>query len=129
MMVRTLVRVVWLWPMGSIVVWACSGPDAIQAMDRARWAGWGLWLLALLLVGAANVQARRLGVPIRAVAAGWILVMAHPGLWVPVTSGDCGLQRVQSSLVFTALAAAIGIWGMVRAQLDGHDDSERSPRP
>ena len=80
-------------------------------------------------VGAANVQACRMGVPMRAVAAGWILVMAHPGLWIPVTSGDCGLQRVQSGLVFTALAAAIGIWGMFRAQQTGHDDSDRSPRP
>ena len=129
MMVRTLVRVFWLWPMVSTVVWACSGPGATQAMDRAWWAGWGLWLLAVLLVGTANVQARRMGVPMRAVAAGWILVVAHPGLWIPVTSGDCGLQRVQSGLVFTALAAAIGIWGVVRAQQTGHDDSERSPRP
>ena len=128
-MIRTIVRVVWLWPSLAHVVWACSGPGAIQAMNRARWAGWGLWLLAAILVGVANVRARRRGVPMRAVAAGWILVMAHPGLWIPVTAGDCGLQRVQSGLLFTALAAALGIWGIVRAQMIDHADSERSPRP
>ena len=108
---------------------ACSGPDAVATMDRMKWLGWGLWLLAIGLVLAASVRARRLGVPLRAVAAGWILVVAHPGLWIPVDGGDCGQARLEGSLLFTALAAAVGAWGMIRRSPMPQEDSERSPRP
>ncbi|HCH65924.1 MAG TPA: hypothetical protein DFR83_24190 [Deltaproteobacteria bacterium] len=129
MSVRVFSRVVVLWPMVPSIVWACSGPEAAAVMSRAKWTGWGLWGLTLVLVGAATLRARRLGVPMRAVSAGWVLALAHPGLWIPVTSGDCGLYRVKSAIVYTALAAGVGIWGMVRGGPVDHERVEDSPRP
>ena len=85
--------------------------------------------MSIGLVLAANLRARRVGVPMRAVAAGWLLVLAHPGIWLSVTSGDCGALRVERGLLFTALAAAIGVWGMIRTPPLDQDTADRSPRP
>jgi hypothetical protein len=99
-------------------------------MTRMKWAGWGLWLFSIGLVVAAGLRARRMGVPMRAVASGWILVLAHPGLWMSVDAGDCGQARFEGSLLFTALAAAIGVWGMLRSPpSEPQDDADRSPLP
>ncbi len=115
--------------LGAPVVRACSGPGAERTIQLSEWAGWGLWGLATVLVVAANLRARRLGGSGRSVAAGWVLVFAHPGLWMSARGGDCGMQLVQSSLLFTILAAGIGIWGMLRVVEPDQDDSDRSPRP
>ena len=110
-------------------VLACSGPGAAEAIARAEWAGWGLLGLAVVMVLAANLRARRLGVGGRSMAAGWILIFAHPGIWMSARSGDCGATRLESSLLFTALAAGLGLWGMLRSGPDPQDDGDRSPRP
>ena len=122
-------RVWLLWAALQSTALACSGPDAVATMNRMKWAGWGLWILAIGLVLAASLRARRLGVPLRAVASGWILVLAHPGLWISVDAGDCGQARLKGSLLFTALAAAVGAWGVIRSAPGSQEDADRSPRP
>ena len=110
--------------------WACSGPGAARAMAWSEWGGWGLLALTAGLVLAANLRARRLGIGRRPMAAGWIVLVAHPGIWLAASESDCGAGRLQSSLLFTILAAFLGIWGMLRRAPDDHVPSdERSPRP
>lgn len=119
-----------------VLVWlasvarACSAPDAEAVMATAKWSGWGfLGVTAVIVLGSAW-RAKRLGRGTRSMAAGFILLVAHPGIWMPVTGPDCGTERLEGSLLFTGLAAALGLWGVLRAHPEDQPRSEeRSPRP
>ena len=109
--------------------WGCSGPGAAEAMVRAELGGWGLVVLTVAMVAAATLRSVRLGHGARLMAGGWILVLAHPGIWMSARSGDCGMARVESGLLFTLLAAMLGLWGMFRKTGPQEASEDDSPRP
>lgn len=109
--VRSVLLAALLLPAGA---WACSGPGAAAAVRRAELGGWGLAALTALLVFAATGFARGRGVGRGPVAAGWVLVGVHPGLWLDAAGGDCGAARLEGSMLFTAVACAIVLWSAWR---------------
>jgi len=94
--------------------WACSGPGAAAAVRRAEVGGWGLAALTAVLVMAATGFARSRSVGRGPVAAGWVLVGVHPGLWLDAGGGDCGSARLEGSILFTAVACVIALWSAWR---------------
>jgi hypothetical protein len=99
------------WP---ALGWACSGPGAAEAMQRARYGGWGLALLTGIAVLGATVLVRRRGLGLGSVAAGWVLVAVHPGLWLGVDGGDCGQSRLEGSVLFACMGVALAMWSFWR---------------
>ncbi len=89
------------------LAFGCSGPGAMAAILRAERLGWMLWGVNLLLVGAAAL------IP-RVRAGGWrklrpllLLVVLHPGCWLSARMGDCGMTRLEGSVVFLALTPLV----------------------
>ena len=83
---------------------ACSGPGAQAAMDRASLVGAGCYLVSLVATLIAIIRARRLKTNLAKVGAAFavLLLLAHPTIWLGVTSGDCG-----NSLLFVGPATAL----------------------
>jgi hypothetical protein len=93
---------------------ACSGPGAAAAIERAELGGWRLAAGTLSLVGVATLLARRRGLGRGPVAAGWVLVVVHPGLWLGARGGDCGQTRLEGSVLFACMGAALLLWSLWR---------------
>jgi len=77
-------------------------------------AGWGCVALTLGVALAASWVARRRGAGMRPTAGVWLLVVAHPGIWMVPEGVDGGEALVQSALVFTMLAVGGGFWAAYR---------------
>lgn len=92
------------------------------------------WALAGLTFGVAVLatwMVARRGLRRQAAASVWLLVLAHPGIWLtpePV-GGDRSL--LHSSLIFTILAVVLSGWISYRPVSSDADESgdKRSPRP
>lgn len=96
------------------VAWACSGPGAAEAMARARYGGWGLAAVTALGVAGATLLTRRRALGRGPVAAGWVLLAVHPGLWLGVQGGDCGRARLEGSVLFACMGVALAMWSFWR---------------
>jgi hypothetical protein len=61
-------------------------------MARASFVGVACYLVSLVATVVATVRARRLKTRLAKVAAAFavLLLLAHPTIWLGVTSGDCG---------------------------------------
>ena len=86
--------------------WACSGPGAMAAIERAERLGWQLFALLLGVSVIATVLLRRWQVGWRRLAAIALLVVVHPGWWLTARGGDCGSMRLMGSIGVTAVGAA-----------------------
>lgn len=90
---------------------ACSGPGAQGAMDRASLVGVACYLVSLVASVVAIIRARRLKTKLARVGAAFavLLLLAHPTIWLGVTSGDCGNALLflgpTTALVHAAVAA------------------------
>lgn len=96
------------------VAWACSGPGAAEAIARAEMGGYALAAFTLLSVLGATLLGRRRGLGRGPVAAGWVLVAVHPGLWLGARSGDCGQTRLEGSVLFACMGVALVLWSIWR---------------
>ena len=83
---------------------ACSGPGAQAAMDRASLVGVSCYVVSLVATVIAIIRARRLKTKLAKGGAAFavLLLLAHPTIWLGVTSGDCG-----NSLLFLGPATAL----------------------
>lgn len=106
--------------------WSCSGAGAADAMARARLGGWGLALVTVVGVLAATLLTRRRRLGRGPVAAGWVLVAVHPGLWLGVDGGDCGQARLEGSVLFACMGIALAMWSVWRPPAAEPED-EPSP--
>ncbi len=75
---------------------ACSGEGARELMFRSTLAGWaGLALSVAATLVSVRLSRQRSGAWRKAATVLSVgLVLVHPGLWVGVTSGDCGATRL-----------------------------------
>lgn len=105
-----------LWWLSTSTAWACSGPGAEEAIARAEWGGTALAVFTVLLMAGATYLARQRGAMGRALAGGYVLLLAHPGWWMSARGGDCGEARLDGALLFTFLAAGIGVWSAIRPE-------------
>lgn len=89
-----------------MVVLACSGPGAAEAIARAWTLGFAAFGATALGVGVTAALRRWLGVPWASVgnALGLVLVLAHPGCWCAPIGGDCGQARVTLSAAWGAVS-------------------------
>jgi hypothetical protein len=69
---------------------------------------------AALSLGGATVIARQRGLGLRTVAAGWVLVAVHPGLWQEPDPADGGLQHLIACGLFTVTALGVLTWARLR---------------
>ena len=109
--VGAFVLIALCWPG---LAWACIGPGAAEAMERAQYGGWGSAALTLLAVLAATLFVWSRGLGRGPVAAGWVLVAVHPGLWLGVGDGDCGQARLEGSVLFACMGVALAMWSFWR---------------
>jgi hypothetical protein len=100
-----------LWPG---LCWACSGPGAESAIQRATLLGVVGLVAQLGLALAASVMARRKGVVRHPVLAAWALVAMHPGIWSSARSGDCGQTREVGALPFLLAGLLVLGWAWAR---------------
>ncbi len=93
---------------------ACSGPGAAQHIAQATTAGYILlavaWIL-LALVGFLSLFGGERG---KVVVVQAVLTLAHPGLWLSATGGDCGRMRVVASFGLTCLCLVLALWTILR---------------
>lgn len=91
---------------------ACSGEGAAEAMAQNSLLGLACLLMSFAATIVAVVLARKRG---GALAKGLavfavLLLMAHPTIWLGVTSGDCGQSlRVTGPVVVALQCAIVGL--------------------
>lgn len=102
------------WSASAVVMltssaWACSGPGAGSEIMRATLIGWACALFTFSSVIVLFVNAKQHGgaIPWIAFILGLVFALAHPGVWMSATSGDCGSGRLMLSLIVTPVHAAI----------------------
>jgi hypothetical protein len=105
---------------------ACSGPGAAEFMARNALRGTLLWVVALLAVGF--VWWKRFRGPRGVRLAMTACLMLHPGWWMSVTSGDCGLTKVEVGFAVTCTTLVLlAVHEWLRRKRGG--PSTRSPVP
>lgn len=98
---------------------ACSGPGAAEAITRAEIGGWILAGMSLGMAGLTSRLAWIRKIKSPPVAMAWVLLLAHPGLWVSARSGDCGRERWLLAGIFTLLEAGLVGWAWLRPGRQG----------
>lgn len=98
--------------------WACSGPGAAAAIQKAEAQGWLMFAGAMVL-GAASMGLRRWsGMPWNRCWWPMVVAAAHPGWWFSARMGDCGTMRVLGSVgmlaVMVLLTVALIIMALAR---------------
>ena len=99
--------------MSHLLILACSGPGAPDAMARASLVGVGCLLISFAATVFAIVRARRLAVRAPALAA-VLLLLFHPTVWLGVTSGDCGRMLLMVGPAVAVVHAGIAGFLMLR---------------
>ncbi|HOX42316.1 MAG TPA: hypothetical protein PK668_01900 [Myxococcota bacterium] len=92
------------------LAWACSGPGAAEAIERATSLGWILFGAAALVAGLAMLGLRRLGWSFKRLRWAALPVALDPAWWWSARAGDCGRTLVLGAWIFlglTVLLAAI----------------------
>ncbi len=103
---------------------ACSGPGAEAAVARAEVEGWVALGLAVLLAALTTGIGWSRGLRAHPMAAAWVLVLAHPALWLDARGGDCGRERVVGSALFTLAAVGLVAWARLRPLARAGDPGE-----
>ena len=100
-------------------------------MPSDQMVAWGLAGLAFGVATLATWMAGRRGLRRQSVASVWLLVLAHPGIWMTPDPLDGGRSLIQSALLFTILAVIIAAWLSYRPVSSESDEpsDKRSPRP
>lgn len=81
--------------------WACSGPEAAEAIRWNTLAALALFLAAVAATVFTVFRQRRLGRTRKSAAWLFAPVVLHPGWWMSSVGGDCGTVRFHSSWVAT----------------------------
>lgn len=76
-----------------------------------------MFVAAAVMALIGGLQVWRTGVSSRLLAPLVIIVLAHPGLWMGATGGDCGHTLKVASIVFTIQALALLAWVVARPGL------------
>jgi hypothetical protein len=91
-----------------VIVFACSGPGASEAIAKAWLVGWALSLASTVGVVVAAFVRRRFGSGLTSPGTllGVLVLGLHPGFWCLPVGGDCGRARITFSLGWGAVSAA-----------------------
>ena len=108
--------------------WACSGEGAAATIGHAELLGWVLLGVAVVVMLVASVLSQRRGNQGSVLGMGWVLVVAHPGIWISARSGDCGRTRIIMAVVFTLLAGGVLGWLWMRPPKVSAAPPEGAPR-
>ena len=76
--------------------------------------GWAWVGITLVLVAVATVVAVRRGIGKGPIAAGWVMLMVHPGVWVSFDAADGPQTRWQGGLLFSLMGVALVLWSFWR---------------
>ena len=76
--------------------------------------GWVMFGITLLLVVVATLVAVQRGIGRGPIAAGWVMLLVHPGLWVSVDAADGPQTRWQGGLLFSLMGVALVLWSFWR---------------
>ena len=98
---------------------ACSGPAAAETIAFAERIGLAMFVAAAAMALIGGVQVWRTKTTPRVLAPLVIVVLAHPGLWMDASGGDCGHTLKVASIVFTIQALALLAWAIARPRLIG----------
>lgn len=100
-------------------VLACEGEQAMARIERSETIGWALLGVSCVV----GLLAQRL--VLRARAQRWApivlgaLVLTHPGWWMSARSGDCGQERLWTSISATVALAVVAAILLARALRSG----------
>lgn len=90
-------------------VMACSGPGTGEAISRSIGIGYYCAIGSIVLTlftGLLHRSSRIRGTRI-ALILSILLTVLHPGIWINAASGDCGMLRMNASIIVTGLVGTI----------------------
>jgi hypothetical protein len=89
-----------------MLVIACSGPGAAEAIQRAWLVGYTVLAATVVGVVATAMIRKWLGSRFRSpgTLVGLVFVLAHPGFWCLPIGGDCGGARMSLSAAWGGLS-------------------------
>ena len=94
-----------------------EGAAAAEQIAFSEAVGLAMFGAAAVLAIIGSLYAWRRKISFRVLAPLAIVVLAHPGLWMDATGGDCGHTLKVSSIVFTIQALALCAWVVARPRL------------
>ncbi len=100
---------------------ACSGPAAAERIAFSEQVGLAMFAAAAVMGVLGILRVWRSGTSPRVLAPLIIVVIAHPGLWMDASVGDCGRTLKIASIVFTIQALALLAWVLARPRLTLED--------
>ena len=111
---------VWLGLIAAVaaprVAAACSGPNAAADIREAIALGYAFGGVSVVMLIVATVRLRAVRPRPTPLAAGWVLVAAHPGFWLSARGGDCGISLVTGAALFSGAAALVLLWSFWRTR-------------
>jgi hypothetical protein len=113
----------------SWLVIACSGPGAMDAIERNEAWGWKMLVIAgiaALAVASFAIVKKRASIWVWLTIAFTVL---HPAVWMGARSGDCGTMLYFASIGATGLVALLGTVALLGVRHGRAPEREITGRP